>query len=95
MHTLPDIHVTSLLVIIGIRKYFVVIVNSQVLGSFYLCHHYFYRIPEIVVIVVLARVFLNEKLNKSHIIGISLALVGLFIAVASDANIGNLTIFRQ
>ena len=41
---------------------------------------------EIVVIVVLARVFLNERLNRFHIIGISLALIGFFMAVASDIN---------
>ena len=41
---------------------------------------------EIVVIVVLARVFLNERLNRFHIIGISVALIGFFMAVASDIN---------
>lgn len=43
---------------------------------------------EIVIIVMLARVFLNERLNRFHIIGISMALTGFFMAVASDANIG-------
>lgn len=39
---------------------------------------------EIVVIVVLARIFLNEKLNRIQVIGISLALIGFFMAVASN-----------
>jgi drug/metabolite transporter (DMT)-like permease len=43
---------------------------------------------EIVIIVLLARVFLNERLNRFHIIGISMALIGFFMVVASDANIG-------
>jgi len=37
---------------------------------------------------MLARVFLNERLNRFHITGISMALTGFFMAVASDANIG-------
>jgi drug/metabolite transporter (DMT)-like permease len=41
---------------------------------------------EVVIIVVLARVFLNERLNRFHIIGISVALIGFFMAVASDIN---------
>lgn len=42
---------------------------------------------EIVIIVILARVFLNERLSRFHIIGIGLALAGFFMAVTSDANI--------
>src|ERR671930_408144 len=42
---------------------------------------------EIVIIVLLARLFLNERLNRFHFIGISIALVGFFMAVASDTNI--------
>ena len=40
---------------------------------------------EIVVIVVLAQIFLNEKLDRIQVIGIVLALMGFFIAIASDA----------
>jgi drug/metabolite transporter (DMT)-like permease len=43
---------------------------------------------EIVVIVVLAQIFLNEKLNRIQIIGIVLALIGFCMAVASDASSG-------
>ena len=43
---------------------------------------------EIVMIVILARVFLNERLNRFHVIGIIMALVGFFMAVASGASIG-------
>jgi drug/metabolite transporter (DMT)-like permease len=43
---------------------------------------------EIVIIVILARVFLNERLNRFHVIGISMALVGFLMAVASGASIG-------
>jgi drug/metabolite transporter (DMT)-like permease len=39
---------------------------------------------EIVVIVSLARVFLNEKLDRIQIIGIVLALIGFFISIVSD-----------
>ena len=40
---------------------------------------------EIVIIVILARIFLNERLNRFHVIGITMALVGFFMAVASGA----------
>jgi drug/metabolite transporter (DMT)-like permease len=40
---------------------------------------------EIVIIVVLARIFLNENLDRIRVIGIVLALIGFFMAVASDA----------
>src|SRR5919197_3626099 len=43
---------------------------------------------EIVIIVLLARLFLHERLNRFHFIGISIALLGFFMAVASDTNIG-------
>lgn len=42
---------------------------------------------EIVIIVILARVFLNERLNRFHVIGIIMALIGFIMAVASGANI--------
>ena len=38
---------------------------------------------EIVIIVILAQIFLNEKLYKIQVIGIVLALIGFFMAVAS------------
>ncbi|HEX2231437.1 MAG TPA: DMT family transporter [Nitrososphaeraceae archaeon] len=40
---------------------------------------------EIVIIVVLARIFLNENLYKIQVIGIVLALIGFLMAIASDA----------
>jgi drug/metabolite transporter (DMT)-like permease len=40
---------------------------------------------EIVLIVVLARVFLKEKLNRVQIAGILLALMGFFISISSDS----------
>jgi drug/metabolite transporter (DMT)-like permease len=40
---------------------------------------------EIVIIVVLARIFLNENLDRIRVIGIVLALIGFFMAVVSDA----------
>ena len=40
---------------------------------------------EIVLIVVLARVFLKEKLNRIQIAGIVLALMGFFISISSDS----------
>jgi drug/metabolite transporter (DMT)-like permease len=40
---------------------------------------------EIVIIVVLARIFLNENLDRIRVIGIVLALIGFFMAIASDA----------
>ena len=43
---------------------------------------------EIVIIVILARIFLNERLNRFHVIGIIMALVGFFMAVASGASTG-------
>ena len=42
---------------------------------------------EIVIIVVLARVFLNEKLNRIQVTGIVLALIGFFISIVSDIDI--------
>jgi drug/metabolite transporter (DMT)-like permease len=39
---------------------------------------------EIVIIVVLARVFLKEKLNRIQVTGIVLALIGFFISIVSD-----------
>lgn len=40
---------------------------------------------EIVIIVVLARIFLNENLDRIQVIGIVLALIGFLMAIASDA----------
>ena len=44
---------------------------------------------EIVIIVVLARIFLKEKLVQTQVIGIILALMGSLMAVASDVNVLN------
>jgi drug/metabolite transporter (DMT)-like permease len=41
---------------------------------------------EIVVIVLLARLFLKERLHKTHCVGISLALIGFVLALLSDTN---------
>ncbi|MGA9842231.1 MAG: EamA family transporter [Nitrososphaeraceae archaeon] len=41
---------------------------------------------EIVVIVLLARLFLRERLHKTHIVGMSLALIGFILALLSDAD---------
>lgn len=42
---------------------------------------------EIVIIVVLARIFLRERLNRFQIIGIGIGLMGFFMALASDVDI--------
>lgn len=42
---------------------------------------------EIVIIVVLARFFLNEKLNRIQVTGIVLALIGFLISIVSDIGI--------
>jgi drug/metabolite transporter (DMT)-like permease len=42
---------------------------------------------EIVIIVVLARIFLNERLNRFQTIGIGIGLMGFFMALASDVDI--------
>jgi drug/metabolite transporter (DMT)-like permease len=42
---------------------------------------------EIVIIVVLAQVFLNERLNRIQVTGIVLALIGFFISIVSDISI--------
>jgi len=44
---------------------------------------------EIVIIVLLARLFLNERLKKTHYVGISLALIGFVLALLSDTNLGS------
>ena len=41
---------------------------------------------EIVVIVLLARLFLKERLHKTHCVGISLALIGFVLALLSDTS---------
>ena len=42
---------------------------------------------EIVIIVFLARIFLNERLNRFQTIGIGIGLMGFFMALASDVDI--------
>jgi drug/metabolite transporter (DMT)-like permease len=42
---------------------------------------------EIVIIVLLARIFLSEKLKSIHILGIALALLGFILSIMSDSNI--------
>ncbi len=42
---------------------------------------------EIVIIVLLAKLFLKERLHKTHVVGISLALVGFALALLSDTNL--------
>ena len=45
---------------------------------------------EIILIVLLARVFLNERLNKFQIIGMCIGSLGFFISLASDLSIDNI-----
>jgi drug/metabolite transporter (DMT)-like permease len=42
---------------------------------------------EIVIIVLFARLFLKERLNRFHNIGIIMALAGFLMAIASDTNV--------
>jgi drug/metabolite transporter (DMT)-like permease len=42
---------------------------------------------EIILIIILARVFLNERLNKLQIIGIFIGSLGFFLSLASDVPI--------
>lgn len=42
---------------------------------------------EIVIIVLLAKLFLKERLHKTHIVGIGLALMGFALALLSDTNL--------
>ena len=42
---------------------------------------------EIILIIILARVFLNERLNKFQIIGIFIGSLGFFLSLASDVPI--------
>ncbi|HJT48282.1 MAG TPA: EamA family transporter [Nitrososphaeraceae archaeon] len=42
----------------------------------------------IVIVVLLAQLFLNERLTKFHYIGIGMSLLGFIMAVASDNNTG-------
>lgn len=42
---------------------------------------------EIVIIVLLAKLFLKERLHKTHVFGISLALVGFALALLSGTNL--------
>ena len=48
---------------------------------------------EIIFIVILAYIFLQERLDKVHLIGIIVAIVGFFLAVISDINNGNTNFF--
>ncbi len=43
---------------------------------------------EIIIIVVLSRIFLNERLTRFHVIGIGLGLIGFVLSLASDLTIG-------
>ncbi|MDP8906742.1 MAG: EamA family transporter, partial [Thermoproteota archaeon] len=45
---------------------------------------------EIILIVILARVFLNERLNKFQIIGICMGSLGFFLSLASDLSIDDI-----
>lgn len=45
---------------------------------------------EIILIVILARVFLNERLNKFQIIGICVGSLGFFLSLASDLSIDDI-----
>jgi drug/metabolite transporter (DMT)-like permease len=44
---------------------------------------------EIIAVLLLARVFLHERLNKKQLSGIAIALVGFVIVILSDHNIDN------
>ena len=44
---------------------------------------------EIITVLLLARVFLHERLNKKQLSGIAIALVGFIIVILSDHNIDN------
>ena len=48
---------------------------------------------EVIFIVILAYIFLQERLDKVHLIGIIVAIVGFFLAVISDINNGNTNFF--
>lgn len=43
---------------------------------------------EIIIIIILARIFLKERLNRFHFIGIGLASIGFILSLASDLHIG-------
>lgn len=45
---------------------------------------------EIILIIILARVFLNERLNKFQIIGICIGSLGFFLSLASDLSFDNI-----
>ena len=45
---------------------------------------------EIIMIIILARVFLKERLNKFQIIGICIGSFGFFLSLASDMSIDNI-----
>jgi drug/metabolite transporter (DMT)-like permease len=44
---------------------------------------------EIILIVILAYVFLRERLDKTQVIGIGVAIIGFFLAIISDINYNN------
>jgi drug/metabolite transporter (DMT)-like permease len=45
---------------------------------------------EIILIIILARVFLKEQLNKFQIVGICIGSLGFFLSLASDLSIDNI-----
>jgi len=48
---------------------------------------------EIIIIVILAYIFLREKLDKIQVIGIGVAIIGFFLAVISDISYNNSDFF--
>lgn len=48
---------------------------------------------EIIIIVILAFIFLREKVGKRQVIGIGVAIIGLFLAIISDISYSNSDFF--
>lgn len=48
---------------------------------------------EIILIVILAYIFLREKLDKTQVIGIGVTIIGFFLAIISDINYNNSDFF--
>jgi drug/metabolite transporter (DMT)-like permease len=48
---------------------------------------------EIILIVILAYIFLREKLDKTQFIGIGVTIIGFFLAIISDINYNNSDFF--
>jgi drug/metabolite transporter (DMT)-like permease len=44
---------------------------------------------EIIIIIILARIFLSERLSRFHILGIFLGFIGFILALVSDLDISN------